>query len=426
MSNLPTNLWRATAAPLLNFAQLEGETRADVTVIGGGIMGAITALTLAQSGVSVALIEAERIGEGASSRPGGFVVPHFTFAGPAQAIASLGATGERLVQAVGHSATRVFDLIKQHDIHCDAQQGGWYQPAAGKIAWDRVRAVAEDWQAHGFNVDIMNGEETRARTGVGGYTGSWMVPTGGTLHPLNYTIGLVLAGHKAGVRVYESTPATAITRNGQWFRITTPRGAILTERVINCTNAQANGLAPEFEKSIVRMKIWQCATTPIPVHERARLFKNGESLSDTRGNLFTYRFDRDWRLITGAVTAFGMPGQMAAHVMAKRLHKHLGFSAVPTIDYLWSGKASVTRSRLPEIVIGNDGIISLSACNGRGIALSTVLGEAVAKAVSANNFDALPAPVVKPKGGLDITLQQTLAPFYPYYSCVTDWLNERA
>lgn len=418
-------LWRETAEASPAFPHLRGDVSADVAIIGGGILGATAALTLVSRGASVVLIEARRVAEGASSRPGGFVVPTFSFGGPSDVIAALGDVGARLVQMTGSAANRVFDLIKEHDISCDAQQSGWYQPAHGLAAWRQVQAVARDWENAGFQVEVLDGEDTYRRTGVPSYLGSWAVRNGGTLHPVDYTVGLINAAVRAQARVFENSPVRSIERRQGKLVVAAEAGNAIVDRAILCTNGRSGGPYAELERSIVPMTIWQCATRPIEPAARAYLFKHGECLSDTRANLFTYRFDRDWRLITGLVDAWGMTPRIAASLMARRLRKHLLLSEVPEIEFIWSGVASVTRTRLPQLSIFDDGVIAPVACNGRGIAMSTVLAEAIAGFVLSERTGELPLPVTRPAGSSAALIEKLLAPLYPYYGAIRDWAGGR-
>ena len=419
------NLWRATATPAPAASALDQDITVDVAIVGGGILGASAALSLAEAGVSVAVIEAARFGEGASSRAGGFVVPHFTFGNPHILHNELGDLGDRLTKLVGGSAAAVFDLIRKHGIDCDARQGGWYQPAHCAESHARIQSVARAWHEAGYDVELLDGALTAVRTGVEGYFGSWYAPTGGTLHPLSFTHGLLAAAARHGARLFDQTPVRVIERRNGRFALLAGRATVTADRVLVCTNAHSKGLAPGLEKSVVRMKIWQAASAPIPADQRRHLFKNGESLSDTRANLFTYRFDRDWRLITGAVAAYGQTPEMHGQAMMRRLKAMLRLDETPRLEYVWPGTAAVTRSRLPEVVVSSDGLVSATTCNGRGIALATVAGSVLADAVMRNDFNELPLPVVERGPSATVVLQQAVSGFYPYYAAVTDWLDER-
>lgn len=418
-------LWRETAEAPPTFPVLSGDVTADVAVIGCGIMGAVTALTLASRGVSVVVLEAQRVAEGSSSRPGGFVVPTFTFGGPSDVIAALGDIGGRLVQMTGSAAQRVFDLVREQGIRCDARQAGWYQPAHGPDSWQRVQALARDWETAGFPVELLDGEETYRRSGVPGYLGSWSVRQGGTLHPVDYTVGLAKAATRRGANIFERSALHSIERRNGKLVIASKQGRALVDRAILCTNGRSGGPYPALERSIVPMTIWQCATRPIPEAARGHLFKHGECLSDMRANLFTYRFDRDWRLITGMVDAWGLTPQVAAWLMARRLRKHLLLPDVPEVEFVWSGVASVTRTRLPQLSVFDDGVIAPVACNGRGIALATVIGEAIARYVASERASDLPLPITRPEGASAAWMQKLVAPLYPYYGAIRDWAAGR-
>ena len=125
-----SNYWRATRSHAPRTVPLPESVRADVVVIGAGILGCTAALRLAECGASVVILEASEIGSGASGRSGGFVVPNFAKVDPCDVVAALGVDqGERLLNLIGGAANRVFGLVREHAISCDAEQAGWIQPA---------------------------------------------------------------------------------------------------------------------------------------------------------------------------------------------------------------------------------------------------------------------------------------------------------
>lgn len=418
------NLWWATAGHRPAAPLLEGSERADVVVVGAGIMGASAALRLAEAGTTVALIEAGLVGAGASSQPGGFVVPHFSVGSPAEIVARVGEVGERLVEIVGRSAAHVFETVRRLGIDCDARQGGWYQPAHSGAAESRVRDVAAQWTAFGFPVELLDGEATEARTGAAGYRASWYAPSGGTLHPLLYCRGLVDRAIERGARLFEHSRVQRIERIGGNFRVHAGGGYIDAARVILCTNGLSQELVPALAATIVPLRVWQCATQPLDPAERAHLFRDGECLSDTRRNLFTYRFDRDWRLITGALDAFGISGAQSGAAMARRLQQMLGLSRTPSIEYLWMGVSAVSAPRLPATLVTRDGLIAASSCNARGIALSTVVGEALGDFALGGPLP--PIPMLGATGGrFNVDAQRRLSRLYPHFAPLLDWLDTR-
>jgi glycine/D-amino acid oxidase-like deaminating enzyme len=415
------NLWWATAGARTPQPPLTGSARADVVVVGAGIMGSAAAQALAAAGISTAVIEAGRVGEGASSRPGGFVVPHFSVGTPAQIRERLAEAAAPMIAMVGASAAALFARIGELGIACDARQGGWFHPAHSQTSWARIQALAMQWQEAGFAGEILEADATAARTGARGYLGSWFAPSGGTLHPLRYCRGLMDVALARGARLYEDSPVLAIEPLAGRYRVWTATGSIEAERVIVCTNGLSAPLIPALAAAIVPLRIWQCATEPIPAEALAHLFRRGECLSDTRRNLFTYRVDEDGRIVTGALDTWGVSPSRAAAAMAQRLRDMLALPSLPRITHLWSGVSSLSAARLPAVLLETGGILAATACNARGIALSFMAGEALARYVANGEPPAL--PLLNNYKPANARLQQSLRRLYPHFAPVLDWLD---
>ena len=423
MSDRFSSLWWATAGERPVTPPLDGVAKADIAVVGAGIMGGAVALRLADAGTDVALVEAGRVGEGASSRPGGFVVPHFSVGSPAEIRDRVGDVADALIAAVGGSADTVFRRIAALGIDCDARQDGWYHPAHSDRAFDRVRLIADQWNASGFGGQLLDADQTAVRTGVEGYAGAWFAPSGGTLHPLRYCRGLVDAAVSRGARLFERSPILSIERAGGGYRLRSAAGTLAVRAVAICTNGLSSELAPPLARTIVPMRVRQCATAPLDTVARRHLFQGGECLSDTRRNLFTYRFDSDGRLITGAFDAFAVSPARAMRAMARRLRQVLRLAETPTITHSWTGVSAISAARLPASLIVDGGIVAASACNARGIALSTVIGEAVADQLLGRG--APPVPTLDTAARSSAALQSRLSRYYAHLAPLLDWFDAR-
>ena len=126
---LPPSLWSATARPAALTQALAENKRVDVAIVGAGYTGLVTALRLAESGVSVCVLDAGEPGWGASGRNGGQVIPGLKY-DPDQLLERFGAErGEKIIEACGGAADEVFSLIREYGIACDATRKGWIQPA---------------------------------------------------------------------------------------------------------------------------------------------------------------------------------------------------------------------------------------------------------------------------------------------------------
>jgi len=417
------NLWWASAGRRPAAPAASGELRCDVAVVGAGIMGATTAQALAAAGLDVILIDAGAVGSGASSTPGGFVVPHFSVGSPQAIIERVGEMGEQLVQATGGSADHLFAKVRTLGIECNARQGGWYQPAHSAAACARIEDVASQWHARGFAVEMLSAEETGKRTGVEGYRGSWFAPSGGTIHPLLYCRGLADAAVSSGARLFERSAVLGIDRRSGGYTLRLNGGQVIADKVILCTNGLSGDLVPPMTASIITLDIWQCATAPIPAEQRRHLFQRGEALSDTREHLFTYRVDSEGRIITGALDAFGVSPARQRTSMAQRLQTVLRLPHLPEITHLWTGTSSVSAPRYPATLLADGGIISATACNARGIALSTVIGDSLARFVLDGTPP--PMPLLDAARARTAGIQRRLRRFYPLMGPILDWIDTR-
>lgn len=377
----PATLWHATAAPLPPFAPAKGDSETDLLVIGAGFTGLSTALHAAEAGHRVTVLEAHRIAWGASGRNAGFVVPNFAKVDPDAVIARLGPErGAALNRFAAESADLVFDLIRRHAIGCDALQSGWIQPAHSDAALARTASRARQWQALGRPVEALSARDIEALTGATGYKGGWIDRSGGVLNPVGYARGLARAAASAGARLHEMSPVTALTPSGTDWLAKTPLGQIRARRVVLATNAYPGGLFPGLSNSFLPLKVFQIATEPLPASARKRLLPEGQAVSDTRRNLFTFRFDAENRLITGGMHILG-PGadQRVPRKIHRRLARLLDLPDLPPLAYAWSGLASVMTDFLPAVLELAPGLIAGFACNGRGIAMTTRLGQDLAR-----------------------------------------------
>lgn len=393
----PATLWHATAPALPPFPAARGEIDADLLVVGGGFAGLSTALHAAEAGLRVVLCEAEAVAWGASGRNAGFVVPNFAKVDPEAIIARLGPdAGGRLVAMAAGSADLVFGLIRRHGIACDAVQAGWIQPAHSDAALARAQSRAHQWAGLGRPAELLDAEGVAALTGVAGWRGGWIDRSGGTLNPVAYSRGLAQAAVRAGARLYDGTPITSLVAEGEKWVARSRHATIRAARVVLATNAYAGGLVPGLARSFFPLRVFQIATEPLPLALRQRLLPGGQCVSDSRRNLFTFRFDADNRLITGGMHIFG-PGAAARvpRAIHARMARMLGVD-LPPLAYGWSGMAAVMPGFLPRLLTPAPGLIAGFGCNGRGIAMTTAMGRELAAWAQGMPVDALAIPAAQP------------------------------
>jgi glycine/D-amino acid oxidase-like deaminating enzyme len=364
-------------------------------VIGGGFTGLTAALHIARAGRSVIVLEAGRLGAGASGMNAGFVVPNFAKADPATVRQKLPhGKADALLSLVGAGADEVFATIADEEISCDAAQTGWLQPAYGDDMAAILRQRAKDWTELGRPVEFLDASAIRSETGMDIYSGGLLDHSGGTLHPLNYLYGLARAVTKRGGVIRESSRVERVERHGGTWRVSLAGHEIETDVVILATNAFTDGIAARMGRTGVPLKVYQVATRPIDAETVARIAPHRRPVGDTRSNLFTYRLDRDNRLISGgmAINPIGA-FERVGRAVVDRLTSELRLPHHPGMEIVWTGTAIMTPDFLPRLYRFGDGFFGGIGCNGRGIAMTAQLGRILARLALGEAVDSLPIPI---------------------------------
>lgn len=393
-------LWHATAEPAPALAEHEGEARADVAIVGAGILGCATALRLAQRGVRVVVLEAREPGFGASGRNNGQVIPTITRPNPDDIVAAFGETvGPRLVRLIGRAAAETFDLIREHRIACDAVQNGWVQPAHRESRMALAGSRVRQWAKHGMDVRLLPRDEMAGLLGSDRYHGGWIAPTGGHINPLGYSRGLARAAIAAGAAIHARSPAVSLAPQGSAWRIATPRGAVIAPRVLLATAAYTDGLWPGLERSFVSATSWQAATAPLPAALRAAILPTDVTMSDTQADLRFCHYDRDGRLVSGGALVFTSNAVPRLRTIVADRLRHI-FPALRDepglrVEQVWNGQMAMTPDHLPHFHELAKGVYASLGCNGRGVAMNTAASRAMADALTGTPATALEVPLTR-------------------------------
>jgi len=384
-------------------SEMMGELTVDVAIIGGGVMGLATAIGLAKSGTKVTVLEAGELGDGASGRNGGLIIPLMRLS-PKEIHNRLGTHGEALVKAVISSADTVFNLVDKYAIACDPVRAGFLQSVHASSLVASTESSAEAWNACGSRAVFIDRAETQRILGSESYYGALFDPDAGCVNPLAYVRGLGRVAINLGATVHTQSPvisATSIT-GGKW-QLTTPNGKVNAKYVVQCVSAQQPGIPADHARaaarSLIPITLHGLASRPVDPVIRQQILGRGEVTTDTRNYVLSIGYDVEGRIVTSGFRIFGgNPGtQQMVHFVAKRLSRVFPQLKGIEFEYIWHGIAALNRDWLPRLYHAEKGWYALTACNGRGMALSTTVGLAFAKSLLTENMDDLPIPVVAPK-----------------------------
>jgi glycine/D-amino acid oxidase-like deaminating enzyme len=395
MPNLPPSLYATDAIPAPPTPPLEGRVRADVCVVGGGFTGLSTALHLAEAGASVVLVEAEEPGWGASGRNGGQVNPGLK-PDPDEVERDWGPElGARMLALSYEAPNAVFELIRKHQIRCEARQEGTIRAAIGEANARSVERTAEQCMRRGWPVEFADASTTQGLTGTARYAGAMLDRRGGHVQPLSYARGLARAAIQAGARIYGGTPATGLERQGDKWRVATPSGEVIADKVVLATNGYTGDLWPGLRRSVVPVFSSIAASAPLPDAVAARVMPLRASLYEAGHITVYYRLDARNRLVIGG-RGPQRPIRDTAPIAYIKAYAERLWPELRGIAWThgWNGQLAMTKDHYPHLHEPAPGLIAMLGYNGRGVAMATVMGQQIAKRLTGTPARDLSMPVV--------------------------------
>lgn len=377
----PPSWYAASAAPLPPQPRLEGELQADVCILGAGYTGLSAALELAEAGYRVIVLEAERIGWGASGRNGG------------QAIVGYGCEQDTLERLVGRAdARRLFDFsregmalmrdrIHRHAIACD-----WRDGHASVPIKSRQEQALKRWQAHmaehyDYPMEWWDREQLRAQLASDRYLGAIYDPLSGHLHPLEYAFGLARAALAAGVRIFEHSRVVRLERGAAPI-MHTDAGRVRCEFAVLAGNAWLRGVAPELESRIMPVGTYIGATAPLGEARARALIRNDMAVADVNWALDYFRLSRDHRLLFGGRASYStLPPPNLRGTMARRMRRVFPQLADVDIEYVWGGYVDISLNRAPHWGRLAPNVYFAQGFSGHGVASTGLAGKVIADAI---------------------------------------------
>jgi len=387
----PKSWYAATADHLPPFASFQGERRADVCVVGGGYTGLSTALHLSQKGFDVILLEAQRVGFGASGRNGG----------------QLG-TGQRMEQdaleklvgqddaaklwSLSEEAKAVVrNLISTHDIACHYKPGIAHACFSASETWEEHSYTDHLQDRYGYTqIEKLDRDAMQALCPSPKYVGGSLDMGAGHLHPLSFALGLAKAAQAAGAEIFEQSEVTQITENGK-ITIKTRGGKVTADHLVLACNGYLGDLQPKVASRVMPINNFIAATEPLG-EDAAKVLAQDVAVADTKFVINYFRLSHDKRLLFGGGESYGyrFPSDIAATVR-KPMTEIFPHLKDVQIDYAWGGTLAITMKRMPYLRRLSDKVLTASGYSGHGVGTATHAGQLIAQAIAgqAEGFDTM-------------------------------------
>jgi gamma-glutamylputrescine oxidase len=382
----------ASTAPVTEpLASLGESVVADVCIVGAGIAGCSAALALAERGYRVVLLEAQRVGWGASGRNGGQVM--FGTAADQTALEQrIGLGDARKVWDISLAAlTLLQQRIERHRIACDWINGEMFV-AIKPRQWRHL----QDWQGdlamnYRYSSTRLIGQaELASLLATRRYIGALYDPNCGHLHPLRYTLGLAGAAQQAGARIYENSRVLSFERASGKLQVHTSNGSVQCTQLLLAGNAWLGALVPPLQRKLMSIASYVIATEPLGEQQATELIANNAAVCDTNWILDYYRRSSDHRLLFGGRVNYSLLNlREIAPATRQRMVNVYPQLRGARIDYAWGCLLDITLNRAPHFGRLQPDVYFLQGFSGHGIALAGIAGELVAEAIagSAERFD---------------------------------------
>ncbi|WJR68054.1 FAD-binding oxidoreductase [Neorhizobium sp. CSC1952] len=379
--------YQATVGERPDYPALDGSKSVDVAIIGGGYTGLQAACNLAKAGVSVALIEANRFGDGASGRNGGQMGTGQRW-WPEDLEKEIGYERSKALFDMAEDAKRyLLDFAETHGIDMDYMPG--QMNVSHKPGHDRdYRANAEiATERYGYpHIAFMDAQETAERLGTKDYYCGVRDTGTGHIHPLKLLVGLARVAHSAGAQIFEMTKATAIRQAGGKTLVDTPAGTLAADRVLIATNAYIGDLEPKTAAHIMPIGSFIAATAPLD--DFPHVIPGGEAVADSRFVVRYFRKSKDNRLLFGGREVYSSrdPRDTANAIRKQIVDTYPALRDVE-ITHAWGGNVGITMPRQPFVREVMPGVTSIGGYSGHGVMLSNYCGKLYADMVAGKATD---------------------------------------
>lgn len=384
----PRSYYADGAVTLAPFPAAQGEITCDVCVIGGGFTGLSTAWHLAKRGYDVVLLDAQRVGFGASGRNGGQVSMGQRL--DQEELEHL--VGEPHAKQLWNIGAQAVDLVRNL---CQTLEIPFHNGTISAAHRERdlpfYRAHVDHVQTH-YDYDqvrMLELEECRHLVNSPAYYGGTLDMGSGHVNPLELALGLARLAVAAGVRIHEGSKVTQVTHSDPAV-VMTEQAKVTAPYVVMACNGYLGTMDRHVASRVMPINNFIVSTQPMTPDQQEALIRNNYAVADSKFVVNYFRFSEDRRLLFGGSESYGytFPRDIAAAVR-KPLSQIFPQLREVEIDHAWGGTLAITMNRMPhfERLAGN--VLTMSGFSGAGVALGTLSGQIAAETIAgqAERFD---------------------------------------
>lgn len=386
----PGSLYAATMNPAPERSPLAGTRDFDVCVVGAGFTGISSALHLAEQGFRVAVLEARRVGFGASGRNGGQIVNSYS-----RDMDMIEARfGERTAMALGDMAFEgnriIRERIERYDIRCDLKEGNLFAACSAK-QFASLKSHKALWERYGHRqLELLDATAYRREIGSDRYSGALLDHSGGHLHPLNLVLGQAAAFESLGGVIFEHSPLSRL-EHGERVRLHTEAGVIEADRAVMAGNAYLGDVIPALAARSMPCTTQIVATEVLDEATARALLPTDRAVEDCNYLLDYYRLSKERRLVYGGgVNYSGRDSKSIERAIRPKMLATFPTLERVRIDYAWSGQFLMTLNRLPQFGRLEHNVYYAQGFSGHGVTASHLAGRLTGEIIRGESarFDA--------------------------------------
>jgi glycine/D-amino acid oxidase-like deaminating enzyme len=381
----PASYYAATANWRTDYPRLQGEARCDVAIVGAGFTGISTALHLAERGYDIALIEANRIGWGASGRNGGQLIDGIVEVSKLEEIArKFGRDAAEAIRKIGLDCRDiVLDRIEKYAIDCDLKFGFLDVALTDEdLAYFESEIARKKALEYPHKMELVAREDMHTVVGSDAYIGGMVHHGNGHLHPLNLCLGEARASEKAGARIFEQSAVTRI-HHGSKPRVVTEHGVMHASKVVLAGNAYLGKAEPKLYGKVIPAGSYIIATEPLGDDLATELLPQDMAVCDQRVGLDYFRLSADRRLLFGGLCNYSgrVPKDITAAIRPRMVNVFPQLRD-RKVEFEWGGNIAISIRRIPQFGRIEGNTWYAQGYSGHGVAPTHIAGQILADAIS--------------------------------------------